>query len=71
MKNVKAIFSKDKLSRSELSQIYKMIKELELTKPWLDQSLLRSVQDHHSISYFEDQCQNMVRSVIAKFRPRS
>ena len=36
MKDVKTILSKDKLNRTELSQIYKSIKELKLNIPWID-----------------------------------
>ena len=36
MVDIKNILSKPKLSRTDLSQVYKKIKELKLNIPWLD-----------------------------------
>ena len=48
MKDVKTILSKDKLNRTELSQIYKSIKAQQLNIPWID--LLRKTTRGEVIS---------------------
>ena len=55
MKDVKTILSKDKHSRTELSQIYKSIKELKLNIPWLD--LLRNTTRGEVIAKLKNKLQ--------------
>ena len=68
MKDVKNILSKDKLSRTELSQIYKSIKELKLNIPWID--LLRKASRGEVIAKLKNKL-DPPKPTIKKSRKKS
>ena len=68
MKDVKTILSKDKLSRTELSQIYKSIKAQQLNIPWID--LLRKTTRGEVISKLKNKL-DPPKPTIKKSRKKS
>ena len=62
MKYVKHILSKDKLNRTELSRIYRTIKQLRLNIPWLD--LLRKATRGYISSKLENNLEPKQRKYI-------
>ena len=68
MRDVKTILSKDKLNRTELSQIYKSIKAQQLNIPWID--LLRKTTRGEVISKLKNKL-DPPKPTIKKSRKKS